>query len=126
MGWDSSYLLHLGMDGSNVNLKLQKDLKTHFKESYNKEFLDIDTCTLKKGVLQLPIDIDNFAVNLHGFFKLSSARHEDYSHLEDVTEVTAHYVLRHSSVRWLTVKYVLARIIEQWSNLKEYFYNISP
>ena len=74
MGWDSSYLLHLGMDGPNVNLKFQKDLKTNFKESYDKEFLEIDTCTFnkahtsfRKGVLQLPIDIDNFAVNLHGF-----------------------------------------------------------
>ena len=53
-----------------------------------------------KRVLQLPIDIGNFAVNLRSFFKLSSGRREDYSHLQDVTEVTAHYVLRHSSVRW--------------------------
>ena len=128
-----SYLLHLGIDGPNVNLKFQKDLKTHFKESCDKEFLDILTCTLQKvhtsfkqGVLQLPIDIDNFAVNLHGFFKLSRARHEDYSHLEDATEVTAHYVLRHSSVRWLTMKYVLVRIIEQWPNLKEYFITFIP
>ena len=119
MGWDSSYLLHLGMDGPNVNLKFEKYLKTHFKESYNQEFLDINTCTLhkvhtsfKKGVLQLPINIDNFAVNLHGFFKLSSARREDYSHLEDVTEVTTHYIFYHSSVHWLTMKYVLVRIIE--------------
>ena len=72
------------MDGPNVNLKLQRDLKTHMKESHDKDFLDIDTCTLhkvhtsfKKGILELPIDIDNFAVNLHGFFKLSSARRED-------------------------------------------------
>ena len=133
MGWDSSCLLLLGMDGPNVNLKFEKDLKAHFKESYDKEFLDIDTCTLhrvhtsfKKGVLQLPIDIDNFVVNLHVFFKLSSARHEDYSHLEDVTEVTAHYVLRHSSVLWLTMKYVLVRITEQWPNLKEYFITFIP
>ena len=84
MEWDSFYLHHLGMDGPNVNLKFQKNLKTHFKESCDKEFLDIDPCTLpkvhtsfKQGVLELPIDIDNFAVKLHGFFKLSSARHED-------------------------------------------------
>ena len=66
----------------------------------------------------MPIDIDNFAVNLHGSFKLSSARREDYNHLEDVTEVTAHYVLRHSSFRWLTMEHVLVRIIEQWPNSK--------
>ena len=67
-----------------------------------------------------------YAINLHGFFKLSRARNEDYSHQEDVTEVTAHYVLRHSSVGWLTMKYVLVRIIEQWQNLKEYFITFFP
>ena len=133
MRWDSSYLLHLGIYGPNVNLKFQSNLKTHFKESYYKEFLDIDTCTLhkvhalfKKGVLQLPIAIDNFAVSLHGFFKLSSARREDYSHLEDVSEVTAHYVHRDSSARCLTMKFVLVRIIERWPNLKEYFITFLP
>ena len=77
--------------------------------------------SFRKGVPQLPINIHNFAVNLHGFCKLSSARYKDYSHQEDMTEVTAHYFLRHSSVCWLTMKYVLIRIIEQWPNLKEYF-----
>ena len=121
------------MDGTNVSLKFQKNLKTNFKESFYKEFLEINTYTLhkvhtsfKKGVLQLPIDIDNFAISLHGLFKLSSARREDYSHLEDATEVTAYYVLRHSFVRWLTMIYVLVRIIEQWPNLKEYFITFLP
>ena len=122
--WGSSYVLLLGMDESTVNVKFQQDLKTHFKEFYNKEFLDIDTYTLhkvrtvfKKGVQQLPINIDNFTVNLHGL-QSTSARLEDCSHLDDVTEVTAHYVLHHSCIGWLTMKYVLVRIIEQWRNLK--------
>ena len=34
MECNSSYLLHLGMDGPNANLKFQNDLKTHFKEFY--------------------------------------------------------------------------------------------
>ena len=51
---------------------------------------------------------------------------EDYSHLEDLTAVTALYVFHHSSVHWLTMKYVLVRIIEQWLNLKEYFLTFFP
>ena len=43
-----------------------------------------------------------------------------------MTEITALYVLRHSSVRWLTMKYVLVRIIEEWPNLKEYFITFLP
>ena len=65
------------------------------------------------GVKSTPIDIDQFAVDLHGFFKLLSTQREDYKEIEDVTDVTAYYALRHSSVRWLTLKFVFARIIEQ-------------
>lgn len=93
----SLFVGHCRSDQLVVNLKFQQDLKSHLKETQNKNFLDIDTCTLhkvhtsfKKGILQIPIDIDNFAVNLHGFFKLSSARREDYRDLEAVTDVTAH------------------------------------
>ena len=70
------YVLHLGMDGPNVNVKLQQDLKTHFKEFYDEEFLDIDMRTLhkvrtvfKKRVQQLPIDIDNFHCQSTWFFQ---------------------------------------------------------
>ena len=89
-------LLHLGMDGPNVNLKFQQDLAKYFDEK-GVSFLNIDTCFLHKvhgsykhGVKSLPIDINQFAVDLHGFFKLSSARREDYKEIEDVTYVTAH------------------------------------
>ena len=60
MQWDPDYLLHMGMGGSNVNLKFQEDLKGKFEENSNKTFLDIDTCTLhkvhtsfKKGISKL-------------------------------------------------------------------------
>ena len=106
MQWDSDYLLQIGMDGPNVNLKFQEDPKGKFEENSNKTFLDIDTCTLhkvhtsfKKGISKLPLDIDQFAVNLHSFFKLYSARREDYTKLQELTEVAAQYVLQHSSVR---------------------------
>ena len=82
--------------------------------------------SFKKGISSLPVDLDQFAVDLHGFFKLSAARREDYPKMENLTEVTSGYVLRHSSVRWLTLKFVLVRIKEQWENLKEYFCSFLP
>ena len=108
-------------------------MKGKFEENSYKTFLDIDTCTLhkvhtsfKKGISKLPLDIDQFAVNLHSFFKLSSAREEDYTKLQKLTEVAAQYVLRQFLVRWLAIKYVVIRIIEQWSNLKKYFLRFIP
>ena len=38
----------------------------------------VHTC-LKKDVLILPIDIDQFSVELHGFFTLPAACREDYA-----------------------------------------------
>ena len=74
MGWDNRLLLHIGMDGPNINLKLKEDLRKHFEEATGQKFLNINTCTLhkvhtsfKKRVTALPNDIDQFAVDLHGF-----------------------------------------------------------
>ena len=110
--WDNRVLLHIEIDGPNVNLKFQENLR----EATGQKFLDIDTCTLhkvrtsfKRGMTVLPIDIDQFTVDLHGFFQLSSARREDYSSMEELTYITSKYLLRHSSVRWLTLEYVLSR-----------------
>ena len=46
--WDPDYLLHIGIDGPNVNLKFQEVPKRKFDETSNKTFLDIDTSTLYK------------------------------------------------------------------------------
>ena len=118
------------MDGPNVNLKFQQDLAKYFDEK-RVSFLNIDTCLLHKvhrsfkhRVKSLPID--QFTVDLHGFFKFLSTRREDYKEMEDVTDFAAHYALRHSSVCWLTLKFVLVRIIEQWENLRAYFLEFLP
>ena len=58
---------------------------------------------------------------MHSCVKLSGARPKDYTKLQKLTEVAAQYVLRYSSMRWLTMKYVVIRIIHQWPNLEEFF-----
>ena len=70
--WDPDYLLHIAIDGPNVNLKFQEVPKRKFDETSHKTFLDIDTSTLhkvhtysKNGFSKLPSDIDQFAVNFH-------------------------------------------------------------
>ena len=72
------------MYGSNVNLKFQEELKKHSQETLGESRLDIVTCTLykshtsfMKGTQKLPIDIDQFAVDLQRFFNLSNARRVD-------------------------------------------------
>ena len=60
------------------------------------------------------------------FFNLSSSQREDYKEIEDVKDFTAHYALRHLSVCWLTLKFVLVRIIEQWENPRACFLKFLP
>ena len=41
--------------------------------------------------------------------------------VEESIKVAARYVMQHTETRWLTMKYVAGRILQQWKNLKEYF-----
>ena len=58
--------------------------------------------------------------------KYSAARREDYVNIVSVTEITAHFLLRHCTARWLSLDKVLVRIIEQYGNLKEHFLKTLP
>lgn len=86
MGWYAALLKHLGMNGPSINLrKFQEDLKNYFEETTGEKFLDVDTCSymryimfFKKGVAVLPVDIDQFAMDFHGFSQLLAACCEDY------------------------------------------------
>ena len=66
---DSQYLLHLGMDGPNVNLAFQK-LFTELGQLNGKTFLNLGTCLLhpahtafRKGIKQLSVDLDAFFID---------------------------------------------------------------
>ena len=150
-GLDSSMLLHFGMDGPNTNLSFEKKMKKHLEE-FNQFFLQIGTCSLHpvhtafaNGVKKLfkcefviqaatdtseekkgSFDMDEFFHDLHFFFKRSSARREDYASLESVTGIVAWYTMRHAETRWVSMKYVALRVLEQWDNLKEYFMKFLP
>ena len=72
------------------------------------------------------VNVDQFAIDLHFFFKLSSARREDYRGVSELTDVTTHYVIKHCQTCWLSLDKVLGRIIEQYENLNEYFLKTLP
>ena len=97
-----------------VNSSCEKKLLADFERKYSTKFLKLGSCSLhhvhntfRKALQKLDIDIDQFACDVHFFLKLSSARREDYATLEELTNVTAWYALRHVSSRWLTLKLVI-------------------
>ena len=58
--------------------------------------------------------------------KYSAVQREDYVNIVSVMEITAHFLLRHCTTRWLSLDRVLVQIIEQYENLKEYFLKTLP
>ena len=90
--------------------------------------LHIVNNSFAKGInsLKSVIDLDRFAIDLHFFFSLSSARREDFQGMSEITDVTVHYLLTHCCTRWLSIDKVLVRIIEQYDNIKEYFLVFLP
>jgi len=118
------------MDGPAVNKSFSDKLKTTLNNTDATSFIDIGSCPLHSAnnafsdglkYLKETINLDQIAIDLHFFFKLSAARREDYREVSSITEVTSHYVLKHCQTRWLSLDRVLVRIFEQFENLKEYF-----
>jgi hypothetical protein len=72
MGLSTQFLLHIGMDGPNVNLKFQRNILTAVSNAENpSEILEIGTCTLhpvstafKKGLQKLSFSFDSFFNNV--------------------------------------------------------------
>ena len=46
MKWDPKYLLHIEMDGPNINLSFQKKLLADFERKYGTNFLKLESCSL--------------------------------------------------------------------------------
>ena len=74
------------------------------------------------------LDVDLFLVDCHSWFKLSTARREDFIELrlELESEDFDEFFHRHVSSRWLTMGPSTSRIIKHWESLKSYFVDVIP
>ena len=76
LGLNLKFLLHICMDGPNVNLKFEKLLSDSLTlVKVETSFLKTGTCPLhiiynsfRKGVTSLKFDIDQYAIDIHFFF----------------------------------------------------------
>ena len=128
------FMLHIGMDGPNVNLKFEELLKDSSElENLKTTLLSIGTCPLhivhnafRAGVNRSNFSIDSFAIDVNFFFKLSAARRADYREVEELTEIMSRFIQKHSSTRWVTLRKICVQILEQYKNLREYFLTFLP
>ena len=116
------------MDGPTVNLSFENKLAAKLTEM-DTSFLRLGSCSMhpthtafRKGIKKLyhctvnshsqheqSFDLDDYFTDIHFFFKLSSARREDYAALESIMNVVAEYAEKRTETRWLSMKYVALR-----------------
>ena len=127
---DLNLLLTFEINGPNVSKSCKSKLAEELHKRGATHFLDVGTCSIHKAnnaffegikCLKDNVNVDQFAIDLYFFFKLTAARREDYRGVCKLTDVTTHYVIEHCQTRWLSLEKVLVRIIKQHKNLKECF-----
>ena len=127
-----SSILTLSSDGPNVNKTFFRAVNTSLKGAGNPGMINIGTCNLHvvhnsfcKALEAYGTPVDDLAVDIHSFFKISSARREDFKFIQLEEEMETHTVLRHVPSRWLTLGPVVDRLIEQWEPLQKYFTDLA-
>ena len=126
VGLDNNFMLHLGMDGANVNKKFQR-LLLEYSYLEKQLFFEVGNCPLYLiRVSSLRFNVVQFALDIYFFFKLSAGRRADFQKISEVTVIVSEYALKHSTTRWETFRRVLVRLIEQYDNLNQYFLVFLP
>ena len=127
-------LFNVGMDGPTVNKAFLRKVVSELSKN-NLSVIDIGSCPIHfangafrkfLNSIKSVLDLDEVAIDLHFFFKMCAARPEDYKKLEDITEITAHFMKEHVESRWLSIEKSLVRILEQIDNLREYSLTFLP
>lgn len=69
----------------------------------------------------LPRSCEDLARNVYGEFKNSAKRQHLFRQFQTFLDIDVHKILRPAQTRWLSLKAVVSRIIEQWPALELYF-----
>ena len=97
-------MINIGMDVPRLNNKFERKLLESLEKNEITTFICICTWSLHianntfgKGMTTLRevVNLDQFAMDLHFFFKQSSARRLEFKLVSKIIDVTVHYVLRH-------------------------------
>ena len=66
-------------------------------------------------------DVDDFCMDCYYFFEKSSKRKDVLSEFCEFADVEYREILKHISVRWLSLERAVSRILSQYESLKSYF-----
>ena len=101
-------IISLSMDGPSVNKLFKEKFESDLEKK--RSLYHVRSCPLhtlsngfSEGLKSIDeVDLDQFAVDLHGFFKFSSKKIEEYFDVKKFTEVYGQRMLRHISTKWIS------------------------
>ena len=76
------------------------------------------------GAIALNFNIGSFVIGVNVFFELSAATRVDYKQMQEFTDVISHFIQKYSSTRWVTLRKICVKVLEQYQNLQERYINV--
>ena len=126
-----SNVIQIMSDSPNVMRGAKKGVLAIIKNRFCPNLIDLGGCSLhhisnaiNHATGALGEEIEEFAIDLHSFFKHRTGQFEEYQHVQSLLDVPEHSMLRFVGTRWLCILPVADRIVEQWSALKEFFHEL--
>ena len=115
-----------GSDGCNVMMGSHNSVASRFKDSC--PGINIVKCVCHSAHLcaseackRLPRRCEDLCRNIYNHFKSSAKRMYTFKQFQLFLNLDMHKILHPSQTRWLSVKNMVDRVLEQWGALKLYF-----
>ena len=114
-------------DTTNAMVGKHNSVLSRVKNAQPKVFSQGCVCHLANlcllaGVQSLPIDVDDFFVDL--YYK-SAKRKDEYHEFQTFVGVKELKIIKHCTTRWLSLERCIQRVLRQWHALYAYFDKIS-
>jgi hypothetical protein len=113
-------------DTTNVMVGKHNSILSRIKQKQPDVFSQGCVCHLSNlcllaGVKALPIDVDDFFVDLFYYFDKSSKRKEELREFQEFTGTKELKIIKHCKTRWLSLEKAVKRVLQQWCALHAYF-----
>ncbi|CAF1074423.1 unnamed protein product [Adineta steineri] len=136
-GIDITKILMLGRDNPNVNKAIEEILNKEVIAERKKKcssapafgLVSIGSCPLhiihgsfRKGIKSTSWSIDEALNDIWFWFSRSAARRQDFKLVAaSINEIYSRFVNRFVDTRWVEIGPVIARVVDQWDIIREYF-----
>ena len=130
-------LLSISTDGPNVNKTIKRLLNESVKKARGNGspgLVDVGFCTIhavsnsfRKAIEHFGKPIEDLVINLYYFFKMSSARREDFEKVQhDLGMDEPLHFVRHVQTRWLTLIDAVERLVVRYDAAVKFFLEVIP